>query len=188
MNLAECPAGARLHLGCGAHYLDGWVNTDGCAAPVIEGHVGRPDAVLDMYELHRLPSAHFAHIYCSHVIEHLYPSRLHEALCHMYRALMPGGRLTLATTDIEGIYYHRYQEQDDGCFWEAAIFGACDEHDHPFDAHRNIFSEEKLMRHLVEAGFAKVRPWTPEQYPEILALNDYAVSCRKVSVLLEGVR
>jgi predicted SAM-dependent methyltransferase len=184
------PAGPpwKLQLGCGVKYLDGWINADGAAHPVVEGQVGSPDLVIDMHDLSGLPDGRFSWIYSCHTIEHLYPSKLPEVLRHLHRALVPGGRLTLATTDLMGIVEHRFLEQDNGPFYKAALFGGCDEGDHPMAAHRNVFCYEELTDLLAAAGFARVRPWEPAQYPEIAALDDYASSCRAVSVLIEGIR
>ena len=193
----EAPQGGRgrvrptkLHLGCGTKHLDGWLNVDGQAAPVIEGKISAPpDMVLNIQSgLWQLEDEAYEHIYSSHVIEHLYPSLLPEVLRHLLRLLVPGGVLTIATTDLMGIVEHRYLERDDHEFWEAALFGGCDVHDHPMAAHRNCFDYEKLVDLLGDAGFAKVRPWEPEQYPEIFALDDYSRSARLVSVLIEGIK
>jgi predicted SAM-dependent methyltransferase len=188
VRLSVAPTPARLHLGCGACYLEGWVNADGEANPVVEGKVGHPDLVLDMYDLDTLPTERFEWVYSSHVIEHLYPSKLPEVLRHLHRILVPGGKLTLATTDFEGIYLHRFLEPENGGFWEAALYGECDVNDHPMAAHRNCFSMEKLTDLLGGAGFIKMYPWTTSQYPEIDALEDYAKTCALVSVLIEAVK
>jgi predicted SAM-dependent methyltransferase len=188
MRLTDAPTPARLHLGCGACYLDGWVNADGEEPPVVEGKVGHPDLVLDMYDLSSLPNERFEWVYASHVIEHLFPSRLPAVLKNLHRILVPGGKLTLATVDLMGVIDHRYLEHEDGFFWEAALFGACDEHDHPMAAHRNCFDAAKLTTLLAHAGFTRMRPWRTEDYAEIHELNDYARSARLVSLLLEGIK
>ena len=188
VRLTDAPTPARLHLGCGACYLDGWVNADGRDTPIVEGVVGHPDLVLNMYDLGILPDERFSWIYSSHVIEHLYPSKLLEVLRNLHRILVRGGVLALATTDFEGIYQNRFLEPNNGSFYKAALFGACDDGDHPMDAHRNVFTYEELSDLLGAAGFSRVRPWETAQYPEIDALDDYSKTCRLVSVLVEAVR
>ena len=174
--------GVKLHLGCGEHRLDGWINVDGQPNP-------RADLVLDLHaDLECLPDGGCGWIYAAHVIEHLYPDKLPEVLAHLCRALEPGGRLTLATTDLIGIFEHRFLEADEGNAWEAALFGEVSSTDHPMAAHRNCFTYDKLADLLAAAGFARVRPWRTEQYPEIHALDDYARSCSLVTCFAEGVR
>ena len=181
--------GAKLHLGCGSRYLQGWINADGCKVPVVEGVAGHPDIVLDINrECALLPSNSLTWIYTSHTIEHLYTDLLPGILADLCRALRPGGRLTIATTDLDGIYKHRYQSPDNGAEWAAAMFGECRSTDHPMAAHRDCFTYAKLAGLLAKAGFSGTRPWEPKQYPEIEALRDYAVTCRLVSCLVEGVK
>jgi predicted SAM-dependent methyltransferase len=167
-----------------------WINIDAQVVPVIEGKVcAPPDMVLDIQSgLWQLDDATYSWIYSSHVIEHLFPTLLPGVLRHLYRILVPGGVLTLATTDLMGIVEHRYLERDNGEFFKSALFGECDVHDHPMSAHRNVFDYKELVDLLGAAGFARMRPWEPGQYPEIFALNDYSRSARLVSVLIEGVK
>jgi predicted SAM-dependent methyltransferase len=184
--LGESP---YLHLGCGAKYLEGWVNCDGAAAPVIEGVTGHPDLVLDVCTgLGALPSATLLWVYTSHLIEHIPPDLLPGALAHLHRALQTGGKLTIATTDLDGIYNHRHRSPDNGPYWECALFGDTTSTGHPFNAHRDCFTVPKLSRLLTEAGFATVRPWEYTEYPALAQLNDYGVSCRLVSCLVEGIK
>jgi predicted SAM-dependent methyltransferase len=178
----------RLHLGCGAKYLPWpWTNADGVAAPVVEGVVGHADIVLDINkDCALLPSNSIEWIYTSHTLEHCYPNLLPEILVDLCRALCPGGRLTIATTDYEGIYKHRYLSHDNGPYYKAALFGECNSNDHPMAAHRNVFTFSDLGALLSGAGFSSVRGWEYDEYPELKALNDYGLTCRLVSVLIEG--
>lgn len=187
------PCPTRLHLGCGAMRLDGWLNVDGQAEPVVGGRAGRPDAVLDIHaDLGDLPQLHFEHVYWCHGPEHVFPDKLPEVLENLCEALRFGGRLTVCTTDVELIYRNRFlrddPETDDGPFWEDALFGEVASFHHPFAAHRSCFTYAKLERLLLAAGFGTVRPWRPEDYPEILAIKDYAVTARNVSCYAEGIR
>ena len=189
----------KLHLGCGTHYLDGWLNVDGVAAPtsapaIIDGvlvtdAVGHPDMLLDIHGgLWQLEAGHYEQIYWCHGPEHIYPNKLPDVLRELHAALAPGGRLTICTTDFEQIYIHRYLEQDDGGDYKSALFADTRSAAHPFDMHRNVFSFEELCELLAGAGFARVRSWKPEEYPEIAAIKDYSTTARLVSVFAEGVK
>lgn len=172
----------KLHLGCGSHILSGWTNLDGQAGVGV-------DLVRDLHvRLNDVESGSCAWIYTSHVIEHVYPDKLAGVLADCWRMLEPGGKLTIATTDLDGIYRHRYLSADNGSAWESAMFGECSSYNHPMAAHRNCFTYAKLERLLMSVGFSAVRPWKTEDYPEIHALNDYARSCALVTCFAEGIK
>jgi hypothetical protein len=73
-----------------------------------------------------------------------------------------------------------------GAEWNAALYGETRSTDHPYLSHKQAFTRETLAALFVAAGFHDIRPWVPEQYPEIMALNDYAVTCRLVTTHVEG--
>ena len=175
--------GARLHLGCGSHIMHGWLNVDGARRPML-------DAVMDFHrDLPKIPDNVLSWIYTSHVVEHWFPDMVPGMLRHLHRALQPGGKLTIATTDIDGIYKNWYLTNlNDGYSWAAALFGQTNSADHPFDAHRDCFNYAKLERLLLGAGFASVRQWSVGDYPEIAAHNDFAFSCAAVTCYAEGVK
>lgn len=183
--------GKRLHIGCGAKYLEGWVNSDGLARPVVEGSVGRPDVVLDLYQdLVAIPTGSLIHIYWSHGPEHIWRDRLVGVLAELHRILSVGGTLTLAAPSIRGIWEHRYTTQEDGPYWNEAIYGGTDSTNHPFESHKQIFDGPLMYKILTLAGFRGdlISDWEPEKYPEILALDDYSVTARKISLLMEAIK
>ena len=183
--------GARLHLGCGAKYLPGWINSDGQEHPVVEGVTGNPDVVVDLYkDLPAIPSDSLVQVYWSHGVEHIYVDCLVGVLAQLRRVLRPGGVLTLATTSLEGVWKHRYATHTDGSLWNMAIFGETKSTDHPFASHKQIFDGPLLWKYLIDAGFTNpnIRAWEPEQYPEIAALGDYSTRARLVSILMEAVK
>lgn len=174
-------SGKRLHLGCGDRLLPPpWINADAQIGVGI-------DLVLNLHDLWPLQPESYEQIYSSHTIEHAYPDRLPVALAQLHRALIPGGILTLATTSFEGIF-DAYLAGYTPAQWNAYLFGDSSSKDHPLMAHRQTFTAEYLTELLHAAGFATVRPWTLEQYPEIAALNDCASSSYHVSLYLEGVK
>jgi SAM-dependent methyltransferase len=177
--------GGRLHLACGAKRLSGWINSDADPAPVIQGVCGRPDVVLELpHDLETLPADALAHAYWSHGVEHVAPDLLPGALRELHRVLAAGGRLTLATIDLWAILTRRFPDGN----WEGPLFGHRRSTDPRWHAHLDCFTPEKLTRLLRAAGFATVRPWHLEQYPEIAALQDYASTHADVTLYLEGVK
>jgi predicted SAM-dependent methyltransferase len=170
-----------LHLGCGDKLLPPpWVNADAQPGTGI-------DLVVNLYDPWQLESDTYSWLYGSHVIEHIAPDRLPAALTHLHRILVPGGRLTLATTSLEGIF-DAYLAGYTPAQWNAYLFGDMRSTDSPFMAHRQTFTEPYLTELLRAAGFATVRPWSLEQYPDIFALNDCARSSHHVTLALEGVK
>lgn len=174
--------GAKLHLGCGDKRLPGWVNMDGRPTPAA-------DIVGDAFAILRsIPQGSLQWIYASHFIEHVHPDKLPELFVLMHSALAPGGKLSVVTIDLGGIYQNRYMSNRNGANWNSALYGETNSTDHPYAAHRQCFDYGSLSRLFDETGFASVRSWQPEEYAEIAALNDYGVSCRLVSCFAEGVK
>ncbi len=172
--------GAKVHLGCGTHRLQGWVNVDGLKTPAT-------DVVLDFSSgLPFVPNGALQAIYWSHGPEHIHADLLPGLLRDLRRVLAKGGELIVAAPDFEGIYKHRFASNANGSAWLAAIYGECTSTDHPFLAHKQCFTAETMEQLLREAGFENVRSWAPSDYPEIARVRDYAVTCELVSCLMRG--
>jgi predicted SAM-dependent methyltransferase len=85
---------AGLQLGCGPHYLDGWLATD--LAPQDLGKA----AFLDVRRKFPFPDAKFDFIIAEQLIEHLsFPAAQHM-LRECHRVLRQGGTLRVSTMDI----------------------------------------------------------------------------------------
>ncbi len=84
----------HLHLGCGAKYLEGFVNIDG-------NLFRKSDLVLDLRNGLPLPDDSVGTIYSSHVFEHFYPDELHALLRECHRVLRPGGGMRIVVPDME---------------------------------------------------------------------------------------
>jgi len=172
---------ARLHLGCGDKRLAGWVNADARSGDGI-------GLVVDLHDPWQLKAGEYDHVYASHVIEHISPDRLPQALAHLYRALRPGGKLTLATISLEGIFRNAFEKGYSREAVNAYLYGDSRSTDHPLQAHRQVFTREWLTEYVKAAGFATVREWALTDYPEIAALNDCASSSYHVTLYLEGLK
>lgn len=83
----------KLHIGCGAHLLDGWLNSDLCPR---SANVMRLDAT------RRFPFADdtFAFVYCEHGVNYLGVEGAAAMLGECFRTLAPGGRARISTPDM----------------------------------------------------------------------------------------
>lgn len=84
----------RLHLGCGSRILDGWLNAD------LEPRLGR-SIFLDAERPLPFPDATFHHVYSEHMIEHLDHLGGRALLAELHRVIVPGGRIRIATPDLD---------------------------------------------------------------------------------------
>lgn len=86
----------KLHLGCGGHIRSGWLNSD--LTPYSDEVI-----LLDASKTFAFENDTFDYIYSEHVLEHL--SLLHQInmLGECYRVLKPGGKIRIATPDIDFI-------------------------------------------------------------------------------------
>jgi SAM-dependent methyltransferase len=113
------PAGLKLHLGCGHHVVEGWVNIDGAWGAWFGNHpvlatVARalrvpvpawPRGVRRNDLRRRLPfESHSAEaIYASHILEHLHLEDADRLLADCGRVLRPGGILRVVVPDLAAI-------------------------------------------------------------------------------------
>ncbi|MCK5850653.1 MAG: glycosyltransferase [Kiritimatiellae bacterium] len=138
----------RLHIGCGANSLSGYVNID--KYPVMGADI---TAQADRL---RFPDNSVEEIYTSHMIEHLRPIELESALREWHRVLKPEGRLRIRCPNFE-LYLREWLEGDYESRWGwgiVNIFG----HDNRGEGllTRNGFTRERLDRLLSANGFETV--------------------------------
>jgi SAM-dependent methyltransferase len=83
----------KLHIGCGAHTLSGWLNTDYDPSTLAVMY-------LDATKVFPFPEETFDYVFSEHMIEHVsYKAGLHMlAECH--RVLKPYGTLRISTPDL----------------------------------------------------------------------------------------
>lgn len=95
------PRRVRLHLGCGSHYLPGYVNID--LPPKSRATVERirVDIAADLRELQFLPGS-IAEIRTHHVLEHFDRPASLRLLTDWYTWLREGGVFRVETPDLEG--------------------------------------------------------------------------------------
>jgi hypothetical protein len=88
---------AKLHIGCGACRLDGWINVDLQRLPEV-------DLALDVTR--SFPFADLTHVFAEHFLEHLDPGDAIDFLVACHHALVPSGCLRLSTPNLDWVWTH----------------------------------------------------------------------------------
>lgn len=144
----------HLHLGCGTHYLAGFVNID--ANPF-----QKTDLWLDVRNGLPFPSGFLDSIYSTHMFEHFYASELQKLLSECWRVLKPGGGVRLIVPSLASAVKAYAEGQVE---WFEKSFP------NPFDSiggrfsnfmfcdgqHRTAFDFSYLEEVLRSAGFREV--------------------------------
>jgi predicted SAM-dependent methyltransferase len=153
----------RLNIGSDWSQISGFLSVD--FNPDVS-----PDVLADGKDL-PFPDDSVDEIYASHVLEHFTWSDGLVALKEWLRVLKPGGMLTVATPDIEGIYHcykhgqtwGEYNLPMNDVYIQAVAFGAnllADEipemqklYGGPGHKHQSIYLRDMLLNRVLEAGF-----------------------------------
>jgi predicted SAM-dependent methyltransferase len=83
----------KLHIGCGNHYLEGWLNTD--YLPFLNKSI-----LMDATRTFPFDSNIFDYIFTEHMIEHITYSQGGLMLSECFRVLKSGGQLRISTPDL----------------------------------------------------------------------------------------
>lgn len=137
---------ARLHVGCGRHRLDGWINADIQLLPTV-------DVVFDAAGT--WPLKEFDAIYAEHFLEHL---RLDAAIAFLersHRALRPGGWLRVSTPNLDWILSTHYDMRAAG--EDAAINAVVLNRAFHGWAHQFAWNQSALEMCLRSVGFETIR-------------------------------
>lgn len=161
------PGPHKLHLGAGGAGLPGWLNTD--------LHPERwPTVRLDATRPFPLPNGAFDYIFSEHMIEHLPLDGARRMLSECFRVLKPGGRIRLATPDLDRVL--RLQASPDAQPQAEYLRWAVPYGRHPADlppaivvinslfhehGHQFLFDEASLRDLLHLTGFTDIRRYTP---------------------------
>lgn len=93
----------KLHLGCGAKIVRGWLNAD--------KFTWGADIYLDAYRRFPFPDRSFRVIYSEHLIEHLRIDRVERFLREVHRVLEDGGLFRFSCPDLQ-LFAARYVAGD----------------------------------------------------------------------------
>jgi len=162
------PSG-KLHIGCGSHLLEGWLNTD--LLPRSERVV-----TLDAIGLYPFPDESFDYVFSEHTIEHITYEQGLMMLTECLRVLRPGGKVRISTPNIQFLI-DMYAEGESERFleyrkWAAARFiPYTEEHSALFVVnnffrnwgHQFIYDREGLKDLMKKAGFTQLSFCSPKE-------------------------
>jgi predicted SAM-dependent methyltransferase len=157
----DAPGSRRVILGASRHRLDGWLATD-----LIPKN--RHSVYLDATEPFPFPDGSLDRLLCEHMIEHVPAEAGALLLAEARRVLKPGGRIRLATPDLDNVLGLGAPELDDRqrryVAWSNAQFGAeeagavtvINRLFHEW-GHQFLYDETTLREALERAGFVDVQ-------------------------------
>jgi predicted SAM-dependent methyltransferase len=151
----------KLHIGCGKHRIDGWLNSDYVPADALLMH-------LDATERFPFEDGTFANVFSEHMIEHVQLAGGIAMLKECFRVLRPGGRLRIATPDLQflvdllrrdkSILQEEYLQWSNREFIQAeAINDVIVLNNYVRDwGHLFIYDQQTLMNIMQDAGFSNI--------------------------------
>ena len=157
----------RLHLGCGANVLPGWVNTDMEPSPLVD--------YLDATKRFPFTDNSFAAAFCEHLIEHMEKAQAQFLLQEVFRVLRPGGLFRVVTPSLENFarvalepdspmaqkylaFFRRYVSNPQADISDAInmIFYG--------HGHRHIYRVNELAAMFQQAGYSEIRAMAAGSY------------------------
>jgi predicted SAM-dependent methyltransferase len=173
---ANAVAGApiKLHLGCGANPLPGWLNTDLMPSPTLD--------YLDCTRQFPFLDNVLAAIFCEHLIEHVEKPQAVTMIAEVFRTLRPGGLFRVVTPSLENFarmalnpgsaeathylaWFRNWHRRPDADIADAVnamfyMFG-----------HRHVYRHEELSAMLRGVGFTDLRLMKASTYSDPLFTN-----------------
>jgi len=135
----------KLHLGCGQHIIDGFINTD----------LYHEDEKVVKCDARDLPykNGEVDLIYICHVLEHFSRHEIIDVLKEWNRVLKSGGEVYISVPDFEAVVDH-YNENKDIVAIQGLLNGGqtCE-----WNKHTVSFDFDYLEKCLLEAGFDSVK-------------------------------
>ena len=158
----------KLHLGCGSHRLDGWVNLD------IDSPLA--DVRADLRQPLPFQDGQVALIFCEHFHEHITRDEALGFLGECRRVLEPGGRLRLSTPDLRWVVAHyvagHLDEWADVDWTPRTPCQLMNEGMRSW-GHQFLYDRDELTTLLHQAGFAAVetQPHRQSAHPDLAGLE-----------------
>ena len=150
-----------LHLGCGANYLDGYINADFFRGGFWKKKRLKIEWELDFRYPLNCSNNTFDGIFTEHTLEHLYPDDAKRLLAELFRVLKPEALIRITVPDLEKyvkFYTKKYEYIDVNKFNEqyptgcSAIRNTTQNY-----LHFSAWDFEELKRYLEEVGFRDVK-------------------------------
>lgn len=142
----------KTQIGCGQHYLDGFVNIDA-------NFQRKTDYLLDVRAGLPFPDGSMEFIYSCHMLEHLHLTEAMRLLRECHRVLKPEGYMRLTLPDfefvfriLEGAEESHFPRRFRSRHGQAINFLFCD------GQHKYGFSKEVVEELALDLGFSKVVP------------------------------
>jgi predicted SAM-dependent methyltransferase len=150
---------SKLHLGCGAKIIPGWLNVD------IDSSFGSHVYALDLREPFPFPDNSVSRIFIEHTIENLTKEECRQFFSESYRVLQPKGAMRIAISDISKLMKayqtknkkYRVLMQTD---MQPLVTNTWDEFlmDMLFNWHRRSYFTFPLLKAFMKrAGFEKIK-------------------------------
>ena len=190
----------KLHIGCGDHILDGWLNSDLDT---------KSREILHLNATWQFPfdDDSFDFVFSEHMIEHITYLQGQHMLSECFRVLNPNGKVRMATPDLAfliGLYQNDKSELQNGYVeWFGDNFiGIRTLHREPFVinflmslfGHQFIYDEQTLRECFSKAGFISITKCTVGEsaHEEFTGLENEACRppgfLRLESLVLEGTK
>lgn len=152
----------RLHLGCGAVHVEGYLNIDATYG------AKAADFVCDLMALDRCFSpAGIEAVYACHVLEHFSTKEAQTLLRKLWTLLAVGGELRLSVPDLDRIvriYMNNWEhfQTPGNSPWVGLIYGG---QGTPYDFHKTGFNFCWMKYLLQEAGFSNIEEYPHDPHP-----------------------
>lgn len=145
-----------VHLGCGPDYLPDFLNVD--------GNIQRKkDLWLDLRNKLPFATESVRFIYCSHMLEHLFPDDAIILLKELHRCLQDDGRIRLAVPSFEyclkvasGVVEKKWPRSFTDSKSQALNYLFCD------GQHKYGYCDENLRDFCEQAGFTEILNYSRE--------------------------
>ena len=136
----------KLHIGCGAKYIPGFIHIDVRKLPHVD-YVASADK-LNMFDDNSVDL-----VYACHLLEHFGRNQIYDVLREWHRVLKPGGILRIAVPDFEKLVEVYVNTRNIKLILGLLVGGQ----DYPENTHYTIFDYAYLAEVLKSVGFKNIR-------------------------------
>jgi predicted SAM-dependent methyltransferase len=135
----------RLHLGCGAKNLDGWIHIDAQTQP----HLNYKTTIDNLW---MFKDNTVDEIYACHVLEHVGRKEVAKVIQEWNRVLKKGGIVRISVPDWDAVVEHYQTHKSIQDIMGLVVGGQLDQ----FDYHCVLFNLVSMKQILMDAGFTDV--------------------------------